>query len=95
MAVAVELDFNGATLEQYEQVIAKMGFEPGGKGAPGGMFHWVTQTPGGIHVCDVWESREQFDKFAQDQIGPISAEVGMPEQPTVTFHDVHNYLIAG
>jgi hypothetical protein len=95
MAVAVEMDFNGATLEQYDQVIAKMGFTPGGKGAAGAMFHWVTQTPSGIHVCDVWESREQFDKFAADQIGPITAEVGVPEQPTLTFHEVHNYLIAG
>ena len=44
MAIAAILDFNGATLDQYDQVIEKMGFTPGGKGAPGGLFHWVAAT---------------------------------------------------
>ena len=35
MPVAVVLDFPGATLEQYDQVIEKMGFTKGGAGAPG------------------------------------------------------------
>ncbi len=95
MAVAMVLDFKGATLEQYDQVIGKMGFTPGGAGAAGGMFHWVTATPTGIRVTDVWESREQCDEFARTQIGPITAEVGIPEPPTMTFHDVHNYLTSG
>jgi hypothetical protein len=33
MAVAVVLEFPGGTTEQYDEVIAKMGFTPGGKGA--------------------------------------------------------------
>ena len=94
MAVAVILDFPGGTTDQYEQVIGKMGFEHGGKGAPGGLFHWVTETDGGIRVTDVWESREQFQSFAEEQIGPYTQEAGLPE-PQITFHDVHNYLTAG
>ena len=50
MAVAVVLEFRGATLDQYDQLVEKMGFSPGGAGAPGGLFHWVTQTDGGIRV---------------------------------------------
>lgn len=30
MAVGVQLDFKGATLEQYDQVVQKVGFRPGG-----------------------------------------------------------------
>ncbi len=56
MAVAVEMNFKGATLDQYEQVIEKMGFTHGGKGAPHGLFHWVAQTDDGIRVVDVWDS---------------------------------------
>ena len=37
MAIGVQQDFHGATLAQYDQVIAKMGFRPGGTGAPGGL----------------------------------------------------------
>jgi hypothetical protein len=95
MAVAVVMEFEGGTLDQYDEVIAKMGFARGGSGAPGGLFHWITETPGGIRVTDVWESREQFDSFAADQIGPITQEVGIPAPPQIAFHDVHNYLTAG
>lgn len=95
MAIAVQLDFNGATLDQYDEVVAKMGFLPAGKGAPGGLFHWVTKTPNGIRVTDVWESQEIFERFAQEKIGPLTAAVGLTEPPQITFFDVHNYLTAG
>ena len=95
MAIAVQLDFSGGTTEQYDEVIQKMGFSPGGSGAAGGLFHWVTRTSGGIRVTDVWESKEQFEKFSQEKIAPITQEVGVPAPPTIQFFEVHNYLTAG
>lgn len=95
MPIAVVLEFVGGTLEQYDQATAKMNFTPGGPGAPGGLFHWVTGTDNGIRVTDVWSSREQFERFAAERIAPISAEVGFPGEPEITFYDVHNYLTAG
>jgi hypothetical protein len=90
MAVGLILDFKGATLEQYDQVVEKM--DLGGKTAPGGLFHWVTQTDDGIRVTDVWGDRATFDKFAEEQIGPITQEVGFPAPPEITEYQVHNYL---
>jgi hypothetical protein len=95
MAVAVILDFNGATLDQYDQVIDKMELPPGGPGPRGALFHWVTATDDGIRVTDVWETREQFEQFADEQIGPYSQEVGLPGPPALTFHEVHNHFTAG
>ena len=57
MAIAVQLDFDGMTLDQYDEVIKRMGFTPGGQGGPGVLFHWVTKTDKGLRVTDVWESR--------------------------------------
>ena len=94
MAIAVQLDFAGSTLAQYDQVIQKMGFSPGGPGGPGGLFHWVTKTDDGVRVTDVWKSKEAFEKFSQEQIGPISQEVGL-SPPTIQFFEVHNHLTAG
>ncbi|HEY8082771.1 MAG TPA: hypothetical protein VIE64_04330 [Solirubrobacterales bacterium] len=94
MAIGVVLEFPGGTLEQYDQVVEKMGFEPGGVGAPGGLFHWVTEVDGGIRVTDVWETREAFDAFAEEKIGPITAEVGIPGPPKITYYEVHNHLFA-
>lgn len=95
MAVAVQLDFRGGTLEQYDRVVEKMGFERGGRGGPGGLFHWVMKTDDGIRVTDVWESQEAFDTFANEKIGPITQEVGVPNPPEIQVFEVHNYLTAG
>jgi hypothetical protein len=95
MAVAVVQEFDGGTLEQYDEIIRLLGLTPGGAGVPGGLFHWVTATDGGIRVTDVWESAEQFQAFAQERIGPLAAQVGVPGQPRITVYEVHNYLTSG
>jgi hypothetical protein len=94
MAVAVQLDFPGATLEQYDQVIKKMGLKAGGQVPPGAISHWVAKTNDGIRVTDVWESKEQFERFSKEQIGPHTAEAGIAA-PRITFFEVHNYLTKG
>jgi hypothetical protein len=91
MAVGLILDFKGGTLDQYDQILDKMGLEPGGKAPPGAIFHWVAATDDGMRVVDVWEDRATFDKFAEEKIGPFSAEVGAP-QPEITEFAVHNTL---
>ena len=95
MAVAVVLEFEDATLDQYDQVLEKMGLTHGGGTPPGGLFHWVTATDNGFRVTDVWESREVFERFSEEQIGPYSQEVGMTSPPSITFYDVYNHLAAG
>ena len=55
-------------------------------------FHWAAKTDDGLHVVDVWESREVFDKFAQEQIGPYTQEAGIPAPPETTYYEVHNTL---
>jgi hypothetical protein len=93
MAVGVVMDFDDATLEQYDQVMEKMQLASSGSEMPaGGLFHWVTKTDTGLRVTDVWENREEFDRFAAEQIGPFTQEVGITAEPRVSFYDVHNYM---
>jgi hypothetical protein len=94
MAIAVQMDFAGGTLAQYDNVIAKMGFRHHGTGAPGALFHWVTKSSHGVRVVDVWETRELFEKFGKEKIGPITAQEGL-SAPETTFFEVHNYLTKG
>jgi hypothetical protein len=93
MAVGVVMQFPGGTLEQYDEVIARMGLVQGGSMPSGGISHWVTQTDEGLRVTDVWESREQFEHFAQEQIAPITQQAGIPGPPEMTFYDAHNYML--
>ena len=95
MAIAVEMNFHGATLDQYDQIIEKMGLTPGGGTPPEAISHWVAKTDDGIRVVDVWETREAYDRFAQEQIGPFSAEAGVTEPPEMTFYETHNHLGRG
>jgi hypothetical protein len=90
MAVAVEMKFRGATTEQYDQILQKMGLTPGGATPPSAISHWVAETDDGLHIVDVWDSQEAYDKFAQEQIGPYSAEVGVTEPPEMRVYEIHN-----
>ncbi len=94
VAVGVQVDFAGMTLEQYDEVIKEMGFEPQGTGGPA-LFHWVTKTSDGVRVTDVWENQEDFEKFAEEKIGPITQAAGVEAKPEIQYFDVHNYLTGG
>jgi hypothetical protein len=43
----------------------------------------------------VWETLDDFQRFAEEQIGPQSAAAGITEPPEITAHEVHNYFTAG
>lgn len=94
MAVAIQMDFEGATLEQYDGVVERMGLAPGGRAPAGAISHFAAATDGGLRVVDVWETREAYERFAREQIGPYSAEVGI-NPPTLEFFEVHNHLTPG
>jgi hypothetical protein len=89
MAIGLIMDFEGGTLDQYDQVVEKMAL--GGKVPDGAHFHWVTKTDDGIRVVDVWEDPAKFAAFSEEKIGPITAEVGL-SPPSVTQYEVHNIL---
>jgi hypothetical protein len=93
MAVAFEMRFKGATLEQYDQVMALMGLAPKGPVVPNSLFHWAAATDDGLLVVDVWETAEAFNAFAAEQIGPFTQQVGVAGPPEITSYEVHNYLV--
>jgi hypothetical protein len=93
MAIAVQMDFDGGTTDQYDVVCQKMGLTPKGPGPEGAISHFATMTETGLRVVDVWETREQFEKFAQEQIGPFAADAGIEGMPRMQFFEVHNYFL--
>jgi len=95
VAVAVQLDFHGVTIEKYDEINERIGLLPGGPAAPQELFHWVTKTDDGFRVFDVWESQEAFEEFAAEKLAPPYQEVGVPQLPEIQFYRVHNYLTGG
>ena len=94
MAVGVLMNFASGSNEAYDRVLERMGLTPGGPTPPGAIYHMAGETgDGGFRVVDLWDSAEAFEKFAQEQIGPLSAAEGFPA-PEVTIWEIHNTLSA-
>ena len=95
MAIAVQIDVPGGTLQQYDEAIEIAGFLPGGPLPEGGLFHWVTKTDDGIRIVNVWSSRETFEDFSKTQ-ADILEQIGVdPSTLNVEFFEVHNYFGIG
>ena len=80
------------TPEQYDQLNEKMNFPAE---VPDGLLsHVAGPSGGGLQVVDVWESREQYDKFIESKLVPAMGEVGIemgePVPPT-EFPIHHRY----
>ncbi len=97
MAVVVRQKFTGYTLDQYDQLTAKLGGTPGGRDIdPGVLFHYIIATDEGVEITDIWTTREGFEKFSQEKLAPAVQELGLSvNPPSIEFFEVHNYFTAG
>jgi hypothetical protein len=61
--------------QQYDEIIKRL--EAAGEGAPQGRIFGVAFGPqDALRVSDVWDTRENFDRFAQTLM-PLLAELGV------------------
>jgi hypothetical protein len=95
MAIGVQPDFEGATVEQCDEIIRNMASPPEGMADRAAGFTGDTDGEGPArHRC--LESPETFEKFAEkEKIGPISREVGVAAPPAIQVFEVDNDLTAG
>lgn len=96
MAIGVYFNFEGATLDQYDdacrrlnngQPMRALSDWPGG----GCLEHcaWAEDS-GALGVFDVWESPEAFQSFGE-KLMPILGEVGIaPAEPHIV--QLHNFV---
>ena len=96
MVVLMELDLDGVSREDGEAVTNDMGVRE--NPPPGLIAHVTTDTDGGVHVVDIWESAADFQRFAEAQLMPsmkkVSQERGiqmpdpLPEPKIVEAYDL-------
>ena len=83
MTWAVTTDVPGLSAEVYDAVHRKVLDRTGGS-ADGLLVHLARQTGDGVQVIDVWRSREDYERYGREVVGPVLAEVlGGGEQPEV------------
>ncbi|MFD9597326.1 hypothetical protein ACFWA9_31865 [Kitasatospora sp. NPDC059973] len=92
MAVVMSMLWADATPEQYDTVRDAVDWEqvPGA----GGQLHVAWFDARGLHVTDVWESREAFEAFMAQRLTPAIAKAGISGAPEVSFAPLHRRYVA-
>jgi hypothetical protein len=80
----------------YDAAHAAVGQHTGAK-IDGLLVHIGRATSSGFQVIEVWESRKHFDRYNQEVVGPVMADLTQGEPapavaPPVEF-DVHGLVI--
>lgn len=74
MPVGMTVEIPGMTADAYKQVMAHMNW---GEGTlpEGFIAHYACEKPDGLFVFDVWETPEDWQRFAESQLGAAMAAV--------------------
>jgi hypothetical protein len=94
MAVAVIQTFE-ATREQYDAVNEKL--DPENNPADGGIVHTAgVLSDGRFRVIDIWESEAHFQRFREERLAPVIAEVaGETPVPEIEIYELFDLNVNG
>jgi len=61
------------------------------------LVHTAGFTGNGFRIFEVWESREDFERFVNDTLMPIVQDLapGDDRQPDTTIYELHGFMTAG
>jgi hypothetical protein len=97
-AIGMSMDWSGVTSEQYDRLREVVDWE---RDVPeGAILHVATFDSEGLHVFDVWESKEDskedfFQRFRDKRLMPGAQEAGIKGQPQVHTRPVHALFTPG
>lgn len=89
MPVGLRLSFPDNSLDDHDQVAETLNYPA--DWPDGVIAHAAYEVDGHLVVSDVWESRQQFDRFAEQRLqGAISEALGdRANEPEVHERDLH------
>jgi hypothetical protein len=91
MAVGIRIKISGVDQAAFDQL--ERHINPEGNPPDGLIFHASGPIDDGWGVIDFWQSREQFDRFGQERIGPAMAAAGLEgHQPDIKEFAVHEHF---
>jgi len=92
MSTVMLMEWPGLTPDQYNQVMRALDMDK--KPPAGGIFHVAGFSAGTLHVLDVWESQQAFEKFQKERLSDALKQAGITSQPKVQFYPAHNIFVA-
>jgi hypothetical protein len=85
-----------APIEFYDALHAEIGRRTPG-GVEGFLLHVGRATRTGFQVVEAWESKEQFDRFNAEILGPVLAELSggrpLPAEPSLEEFEPRGLII--
>jgi hypothetical protein len=87
MATVMIMHWPEASKEQYEQARKEANWE--GDVPQGAKFHVAWFGADGLHVLDIWESQQDFERFMQQRLAASVQKIGIQGQPRVEFAEAH------
>jgi hypothetical protein len=91
MAIGIYISPESFPVDKYDSTLKDL--ENAGAGAPAGrLYHVAMKSPGGVHVFDIWESKEAFEAFGATLLPILSAAGVDPGEPMIS--EVHNVITA-
>lgn len=89
MSFVVRFTPPSLSAQQYDEVLRRL--EAAGAGAPKGRIIGVAfGSPDALKVSDIWDTRENFDRFAETLM-PLLQEMGI-DPGTPEFIEAHNII---
>jgi len=89
MAFVMRIAGQGFTADKYDEVVRRL--DAAGEGMPAGrLFHVCFGDNDNLRVSDIWDTRENFDRFFS-VVGGIMQELGVSASEP-EFFEVHNYI---
>ena len=64
-----------APIEVYDALHAELRRRTGSTRVEGLLVHVSRPTPGGFQVTEIWESKEECDRYTAELVGPVLAEL--------------------
>jgi hypothetical protein len=92
MAVVMVMHWPEITVDQYEEARSRVAWES--DQPEGGLTHVSWFEDDGMHIVDVWESPEDFERFGKERLMPVvKGELGVDSEPNVRFAPLHALFV--
>jgi hypothetical protein len=93
MAIGMMIEGRDWTREQYDEMNERMFGTQTPETPPEGLIlHTAGQGPNGWRVFDVWESREHFERFFEEQVLPTAQEIDAPPMSDPEIYELRNIM---
>jgi hypothetical protein len=88
MTVVSTLDVTGLTASEYRTVMNELGVE---RRPEGGIYlHLTTPTDFGYRIVEIWDEKENFDRFVERRLAPANEAIGLDRSTEITVTPLHN-----